>query len=228
MHNDSHEANRGTTPYTAPSFIIYENKKFKYDEIGEIKAIVDIVTTEQKSFNQQKKRLVKYFSIALAVCIVVDIIRVVFFTFDSKKWEKIPALRVTTIGNLISESKADKMDQEFINVVIVDRASFTDDDYINLFNSYRSYRAKNCLLYKSADEINDILGEPVRQVEEFDPLNMTPEQKDLDEAQYGTDYRRLRNDYYYAFDFLDETCLIKVRYYDNIAVSIEKVTEARN
>lgn len=215
----------GTTPYIAPSFIIHENKKIKYDELGEVRAIVDIVTNEKKDYSQLKKHLVKVFAVAFAVCIVVDIIRVSVFTFNREKWKKIPILRVTTVNNLITYSKPDKMDKDFISEVTFERCSFTDSKYIGIYKQHKSICEKNGLLFSSCDEITEVLGEPVRQEEEYKPEEITDAQWTLDQAKYGADKRRFRKKYYYAYDFFGETCLIMVRYYDDIAIEIEKVIE---
>lgn len=67
MYDYSDRAKRGTTPYIPPKFIIYENKKFVYDDIGEVRAITDIETEYSKSVRNTKKKLVVFVLIMLLI-----------------------------------------------------------------------------------------------------------------------------------------------------------------
>jgi hypothetical protein len=55
----------GVCPYVAPNFIIEENKEIKYDEVGNIKAIVDKTKYENVLKQQEKNEFVYIFLKAL-------------------------------------------------------------------------------------------------------------------------------------------------------------------
>lgn len=67
MYDYSDGSKRGTTPYIAPHFIIHENKKFVYDDVGNIRAITDIETEYSKNVRNTKKKLVIFVLIMLLI-----------------------------------------------------------------------------------------------------------------------------------------------------------------
>lgn len=73
MYDYSKNHSKRNTPYTAPTVVVYENKKFKYDEVGKIKAIVDIETETQKDERLLKKKLLKIFLIAYLIAVFIDL-----------------------------------------------------------------------------------------------------------------------------------------------------------
>lgn len=220
MFNYGTDSNKGTAPYTAPRFVIYENKTIKYDEVGNIRAIVDIETTEMKASKQLKKKLIKIFLIALAVCIVFEIIRISVFTYTAKRWQKYPSLRPAMVGNLIKISKPSVGTDTFIHTVTNNFSSFTNDYNRQKYYNMRSSLYDNSLLLNTDEEIHEALGEPYKTVYEEE------QQSTLKEEYYNEAHEiKYKTEYFYAYSLGNKEYSISVLYYENIAISIQKEIE---
>lgn len=206
MYDYSKNNTKGTTPYTAPRFVIYENKVIKYDETGRIRAIVDAETKTQKEEKCLKKRLFKFFTVAFAVCLVLEIVKCTFFTFSAKKWQEHPKLRPAIIHNLIKISSPNTGEKVFIDTITLNEKSFTEELYVQKYENMRKLTDKDSLLFLTVDEVHSILGEPDPGVNDsfFDDLS-----------------ERYSAEYFYAYpEDNGSVCWVAVEYYDNIVIRI--------
>lgn len=219
MFNYGTGSNKGTTPYTAPRFVIYENKTIKYDETGNIRAIVDIETEDIKANKQLKKKLIKIFFISLAVCIVLEILRLSVFTYTAKRWQKYPSLRPAMVGNLIKISKPSVGTDAFIHTITDNYSSFTNDYYRQKYNNMRDSLYKNSLLLNTDKEIHEALGEPYKTVYE-------EQQSTIKEEYYNENHEiKYKTEYFYAYSLGNKEYSVSVLYYENIAIRIQKEIE---
>ena len=69
MANNQNKKN-GSTPYVSPNCYINENKEIKYDEIGNIKAVID---RKQYDYNIKQSKLTAFKSFLIKACIWVGI-----------------------------------------------------------------------------------------------------------------------------------------------------------
>lgn len=78
MYDYADKSVRGTTPYTAPKVIIYEDKKFLYDSVGRVKAIVDNEIQYEKQVKDNKLKLITVVAVMIAVTLVCTILNWLF------------------------------------------------------------------------------------------------------------------------------------------------------
>ena len=214
----NNNGNRGITPYIPPRVVIYENKKFKYDETGAIRAIVDVETTEQKQTKALVRGLVKFFFTAFVILLVFHIVRMAFFTYTSEKWVEHPKLRILIVNSLIKKASAAPGENTFIEYITLNRLSFTDDEHRQKYENMKKVREEGTLLFQTDKEISAILGEPYRTEETYGDLS---DMQTLEnEAMYKQDYGRYKTSYYEAYSTKKHTYSLVVIYYDNIALTV--------
>lgn len=218
MYSNFNGDGKGITPYTAPALVIYENKKFKYDEIGNIKAIVDIETTEQKQTKFFVKKLVKTFVVLFVIFIAIDIIRINVFTFSVKKWQKHPALRITMTENFNKICTPNAGEKAFIKSVCENRKSFSDDAHKSKLESMKKVNEDDSLLFLSDKEVALILGEPVLKNELYPDDELTEEQKVFNQLEYGKNPARYTAAFYDAYELKGEKYYVYAEYYDDIVI----------
>lgn len=217
MHGEKNEG-RGIIPYIPPRLVIYENKKFKYDETGAIRAIVDVETTENRQTKALVFRLIKLFFSIFVVLLIFHFVRMTFFTYTPEKWVEQPKLRIVIVNNLIKKSSATPGENAFIQTITLNRLSFTDEKHRQKYENMRQVREEGTLLFQTDEEISEILGEPYKTEKTYDDSVLNDTQILENDAEYKQDYDRFTTAYYRAYSTKKHSYSIGIFYYDNIAI----------